>query len=119
MPMNPLIEVSTDQGGNMRETCARVLAAALMTGAIAVVVAMSALFGTPSGAERPITAPPSSLQRSIRVEVRRALPHRKSVERLVVVHPISPPARPVVVTRRFVIIRTPQRQPPRRRLAAT
>src|SRR5437588_2384463 len=42
MPMDPLIEVSTGQGENMRETCARVLAAALMTGAIAAVVAMSA-----------------------------------------------------------------------------
>jgi hypothetical protein len=49
----------------MRETCARVLAAALMTGAVAFVVAMPALFGPEPDATRPLTAPPSSLRRSV------------------------------------------------------
>jgi hypothetical protein len=50
----------------MRETCARVLAAALMTGAVAFAVAMPALIGVerePGG--RALTAPPSSLRRSV------------------------------------------------------
>ena len=53
----------------MRETCARVLAAALMTGAIGFALAMPAVFGTGSArdAVRSLTAPPSSLQRSVPV----------------------------------------------------
>jgi hypothetical protein len=51
----------------MRETCARVLAAALMTGAIAFALAMPAVLGTARENGRPLTAPPSSLQRSVRV----------------------------------------------------
>ena len=50
----------------MRETCARVLAAALMTGAIAFAVGMPALFGTAHELGRSVLAPPSSLQRTIR-----------------------------------------------------
>ena len=50
----------------MRETCARVLAAALMTGAIAFAVGMPALFGTAHDRGRSLLAPPSSLQRSVR-----------------------------------------------------
>jgi hypothetical protein len=119
--MDPLIEVSTDGGRNMRETCARVLAAALMTGAIAGTVAMSALFGPPSGADRPITAPPSSLQRSVRAEVLREPPvHRTSVERHVTPHSIrTTRARPAVTTHRLVIIRTHHVHAVRRGLAAT
>jgi hypothetical protein len=49
----------------MREKCARVLAAALMTGAIGFTLAMPALFGTARDAVRSLTAPPSSLQRSV------------------------------------------------------
>ena len=121
MPMDPLIEVSTDRGRNMRETCARVLAAALMTGAIAGTVAMSALFGPPSEADGPITAPPSSLQRSVRVEVRREpLVHRTSVERPVIAHSLrTTRARSVVASHRLVIIRTHRMHAVRRRLAAT
>jgi hypothetical protein len=103
----------------MRETCARVLAAALMTGAIATVVAMSAFIGTPSRADRPITAPSSSLQRSVRVEVRPAASHRRNVERPETAHRISTRVRPVVATRRLVIVQTRRPQAPRRRLAST
>ena len=49
----------------MRETCARVLAAALMTGAIGFALAMPAFFGTTHDAVRSLTAPPSSLLRSV------------------------------------------------------
>jgi hypothetical protein len=86
MPMHPLIEVSTPGGMNMRGTCARVLAAALMTGAIATVVGMGALFGAPSEASRPISAPPSSLQRSVRLTAHLTPRHRQSATRLVTVH---------------------------------
>ena len=51
----------------MRETCARVLAAALMTGAIAFSLAMPAVFGTAKDAVGSLTAPPSSIQRSVPV----------------------------------------------------
>jgi hypothetical protein len=51
----------------MREKCARVLAAALMTGAIGFALAMPAFFGTAHDASRSLTAPPSFLQRSVHV----------------------------------------------------
>jgi len=51
----------------MREKCARVLAAALMTGAIGFTLAMPALFATAHDAVRSLTAPPSSLQRSVQL----------------------------------------------------
>lgn len=51
----------------MRETCARVLAAALMTGAIGFALAMPAILGTAHNAGRSLTAPPSFLQRSVNV----------------------------------------------------
>jgi hypothetical protein len=67
----------------MRETCARVLAAALMVGAIATVVWMSALAGTPNETTRPLTAraapPPVSV--IIRVEPVRPRPKPKPVRR--------------------------------------
>jgi hypothetical protein len=118
--MYPLNEVSTDQGRNMRETCARVLAAALMTGAIAAVVAMSALVGAPSQSARPITAPPSSLERSVRIVALPApRPHRASVRRPVSAHQIRRPVvRPSVLARRFVTIHPRATQPTRRRLAS-
>jgi hypothetical protein len=64
----------------MRETCARVLAAALMTGAVAFVVAMPALFGPEPDASAPVAAPPSSLRRSVHVTAQRAQA-RRAVER--------------------------------------
>ena len=85
----------------MRGTCARVLAAALMTGAIATVVAMSALFETPRGPGGPIAAPPSSLQRSVRLQAPPVPARRTRAIRVeTTAHPISRPARPVVVSRR-------------------
>ncbi len=51
----------------MRATCARVLAAALMTGAIAFVLAMPAFVGVANDVGRSLTAPPSFLQRPVNV----------------------------------------------------
>ena len=51
----------------MMETCARVLAAALMTGAIGFALAKPAIFATAHNAGRSLTAPPSFLQRSVHV----------------------------------------------------
>ena len=56
----------------MRAKCARVLAAALMTGAIGFALAMPAFFGTPNDVTRLLTAPPSSLQGSVRAVAPRA-----------------------------------------------
>lgn len=50
----------------MRQTCARVLAAALMTGAIATAMGLPSLFESGGDPGRGLTAPPSSLQRSVR-----------------------------------------------------
>jgi len=82
----------------MRETCARVLAAALMTGAIAAVVAMSALLNTPRDDGYALTAPPSSLQRSVRVPALAAPPRPARAERFVTaLSGHTPVDRPVVV----------------------
>jgi len=121
----------------MRETCARVLAAALMTGAIASVVAMSALLNTPRDDGYALTTPPSSLQRSVRVPALAAPPRPVRAERLVTALSVQTPvARPVVVkpaTTRGAV-RSPrsnpkpvptgpaapeQPEPPTRELAAT
>jgi hypothetical protein len=51
----------------MRETCARVLAAALMTGAVAAALATPALFDAPRDRGLELTAPPSSHRRSVQV----------------------------------------------------
>jgi hypothetical protein len=67
----------------MRETCARVLAAALMTGAIATAMGLPTLFGSDADPGRRITAPPSSLQRSVRSPLPeiRERPHREAEPR--------------------------------------
>jgi hypothetical protein len=89
----------------MRESCARVLAAALMTGAIAGVVGMAALVRTPTEAGPPISAPRSSLQRSVRLAAEPApRPHRHTV-RLVTRHTIHVQARPSVVRPRLAVVR--------------
>src|SRR5207302_3523475 len=75
----------------MRETCARVLAAALMTGAIASVVAMSALLNTPRDDGYALTAPPSSLQRSVRVPALAAPPRPARAERLAIAPSVRTP----------------------------
>ena len=104
--MNPLIEVSTVGGMNMRETCARVLAAALMTGAIATVVAMSPMLGTPTEPGRPIAAPPSSAQRTVRLTAQLLPRHRQSASGLVTAHTIHVQPRPEVVTRSLVVVQS-------------
>jgi hypothetical protein len=117
--MDPLNEVSTVGGENMRETCARVLAAALMTGAIATVVAMSALFETPTRPARPIAAPPSSLQRPVVFKVQPMRPHRRKATRLEDAHRNTKPApRVFVAAQRLVTTRTRHVRPQPRRLAA-
>jgi hypothetical protein len=110
--MHPLIEVSTRGGMNMRGTCARVLAAALMTGAIATVVGMGAFFGMSSEASRPISAPPSSLQRSVRLTAHLAPRHRASAPRLVTVHTnhFRPAVNGLAVTRTHHVAPRPRRQ---------
>src|SRR5689334_21416227 len=120
MPMDPLNGVSTDGGKNMRETCARVLAAALLTGAIATVVGMSGVFGTPGQASRPLAAPPSALQRTVRLSVQsyRLLPRvtRVTAPRL------EAWTRPQVVTRSLVVVRPARhhvRPAPSRQLASS
>ena len=74
----------------MRETCARVLAAALMTGAIGFALAMPAIFETAhKAAGRSLTAPPSSLQRSVHVVA--SAPSLSARDgRLEGTHPIQP-----------------------------
>jgi hypothetical protein len=97
----------------MRETCARVLAAALMTGAIATAVGLPSAFESASAPERGLTAPPSSLQRTVRIPagtVREPRAHR--AEQLVAAHQSS---RPSAVTRarnvRHVSVRSVTRRP--------
>jgi hypothetical protein len=93
----------------MRETCARVLAAALMTGAIAFVLAMPALFESARDAGRGLTAPPSSLRRSVQA------PALTAPTRPAGVHSIRRPVtRPVVVrtTARAVRARRSRPHPP-------
>src|SRR6266849_4559388 len=73
----------------MRENGARVLVAALMTGAIAFALAMPAVFGTSAqDAVRSLTSPPSSLQRSVHV-VAAALPRPLRAGRLEPTHSIA------------------------------
>jgi hypothetical protein len=114
MPIDPLIEVSTDRGENMRETCARVLAAALMTAAIATVVGMPALFGGPEEPAAQIAAPPSSFVRSVRL-VAQPAPRPKRAQP---VRRVTTPVRPVVVAPSLVVIHTKRAPHQGRRLAA-
>src|SRR5215831_6196730 len=118
MPMDPLNGVSTQRGRNMRETCARVVAAALLTGAIATVVGMSALVDTPREPMRSIAAPPSSLQRSVRLTAHVVPRHRPSAARLVTTHTSYRARRPPAVARRLVVVRAHRAPEPRRQLAA-
>jgi hypothetical protein len=82
----------------MRETCARVLAAALMTGAIAFVLAMPALFESARDVGQGLTAPPSSLRRSVHAPALAAARPPARAERLAAAHSVRQPAsRPAVV----------------------
>jgi hypothetical protein len=104
----------------MRETCARALAAALMTGAIATVVGMAALVRTPNEAAAPMSAPPSALQRSVRLAAQPAPRPHRSVSRLVTTSTIQVPARPAPARPTLAVVRRrPARQPVRRRQLAS
>src|SRR4051812_10062299 len=112
MPMHPLIEVSTDRGRNMRETCARVLAGALLTAAMATVVGMPTLLGTPRLAGPRLAAPPPARERSVRLTALPAPKRHPRVARLVTTQTIHLRPRPVVVTHSLVVApRRPVRQP--------
>jgi hypothetical protein len=114
--MDPLNGVSTDRGRNMRETCLRVLAAGLMTGAIAAVVGMSALVGTPSDPGGPRAAAPSSEYPAVRIHVAPAPPWRSPSKQPRSLRNVSPPIRPTVISRRVVTVHT---KTLRRQLAAS
>ncbi len=76
----------------MRETCARVLAAALMTGAIATALGLPAAFDSALEPGRGLTAPPSSLQRTVHVPAVAASERSARSERLVAALSIRPSA---------------------------
>jgi hypothetical protein len=101
--MDPLIEVSTNGGKNMRETCARVLAAALLTGAIATVVAMAAHLNGPNEAATRLAVPPSSLERTVRLTARPLARHR-SAAKLVTTHTKPVRKQAEVIHRSLVVV---------------
>jgi hypothetical protein len=117
--MDPLIEVSTSGGKNMRETCARVLAAALLTGAIATVVAMAAHLNGPNEAGARLAVPPSSLQRTVRLTARPLVKHR-SAAKLVTTHTSHVRQQAEVIHRSLVVVvhrhRARRPAPPHRQL---
>jgi hypothetical protein len=82
----------------MRETCARVLAAALMTGAIATAMGLPTLFDGAGDLGPGVTAPPSSLQRSVRVPALSA-PRPARAERLVTAQTAGPPVEQPAIVR--------------------
>jgi hypothetical protein len=107
----------------MRETCARVLAAALITGVFGAVAGTSTLFGTPSEPTQRLAAPPAALERSVPITVAPTpvRPHRKAARHVpkARVQTISRPVRHAVVARRLVVIHTkPKPEPKRMRPAA-
>jgi hypothetical protein len=107
----------------MRETCARALAAALLAAAIATVVGMSAFYGTPSDPGRPMSAPSSTLQRTVRLTAHLAPRHRRRTPALVTTHSNrSTAARREAVMRSMAVVRRrhrPARRPAQRQLAET
>src|SRR6266540_5379097 len=112
LPIHPLNELSTRQGTNMRETCARVLAAALMTGAIAFVLAMPALFESARDAGHGLTAPPSSLRRSVHAPALAAARPPARAARLAPSHSVRQPAsRPAVATAAPGAVPAPRSRP--------
>jgi hypothetical protein len=106
----------------MRETCARVLAAALLTGAIATVVAMAAHLNGPNEAGTPIAAPSSSLQRTVRLTAR-PLPRHRSIAKLVTTHTRDVRQQAEVIHRSLVVVHRHRAQrrtpPPHRELTAS
>ena len=110
--MHPSYEVSTNQGSYMRATCARVLAAALMTGAIAAALAGPALFDAPKDHGFNLTAPPSSHRRLVRVPALPAPRRTHRVERIVVALSIRHQAPRPVAVRPAKGVTPPQASPP-------
>jgi hypothetical protein len=106
----------------MRETCARVLAAALLTGAIATVVAMAAHLNGPSEAGTRLAVPPSSLQRTVRLTTRPLAKHR-SAAKLVTTHTRIVRQQAEVIHRSLVVVHRHHAgrpaPPPHRELTAT
>jgi hypothetical protein len=91
-----------------------------MTGSIAMVVGMAAHLGPPTGAGGPIAAPPSSLQRSVRLAAQPA-PSRRTRARLVTTHTTEAQVGPELVSRTLAVTRRhhPHRPPATRQLAGT
>jgi hypothetical protein len=87
----------------MRETCARVLAAALMTGAIATAMGLPTIFESAHDLGRALVTPPSSGHRSVRVPALTARARPPSAERLATAPQVT---RPLL---RPAIVRTPSR----------
>jgi hypothetical protein len=106
----------------MRETCARVLAAALLTGAIATVVAMVAHLNGPNEARTPIAAPSSAHERTVRLTVR-PLPRHRSIAKLVTTHTRYVRPQAEVIHRSLVVVHPHRAQrrtpPPHRQLTAS
>jgi hypothetical protein len=97
----------------MRETCARGLAAALMTGAIVTVVGMAALVKAPTETGAPMSAPPSALQRSVHLAPQPARRPRRIAAGLVTRRTIHVRTRPQAVSSRSLAV--VRRHPARRR----
>src|SRR5438874_9322163 len=71
--------------------CARVLAAALMTGAIAAALSFPALVGQGPGRQRVLAAPPSAHERTLRLPALAApANHQLTVHRRSVSHQVGP-----------------------------
>jgi len=95
----------------MRETCARALAAALMTGAIATAVGLPPAFESASAPDRGLTAPPSSLQRTVRIPAGTARERAHGAERVVIHHSNRPSVVTVARNVRHVTVRPAMRRP--------
>jgi hypothetical protein len=104
----------------MRETCARVLAGALLIAAVAGVVGLSALSGPADQTGAPLAAPPSALQRTVRLTAFRTAVGRGARVRPAVAAKAGARTEPKVVRRGVVFVRRVRhvaRPAPHRRLA--
>src|SRR5215217_2888875 len=118
MPMDPLNGVSTDGGENMRGICARALAAALLTGAIAAVVTVGGVFEPANDTARGVAAPPAALARTVAIRVTLAPPTLRRTAPAEASRPVSRAVSPAAAPRRIVSRTTPTPRPPRRALAS-
>lgn len=105
----------------MRETCARALAAALMTGSIATLVWMSALAGTSDETMRPLATSALPPPPSVTIRVKAAKPRPKPVRRVAVAPPAAAiHSAPRTAVRQLVTVRPHRaKKRPARQLAAT